>query len=81
MQDPKKPLLCRIGIHTSYYADSAWFITVQRCNRCDEPVKDKGQAVRLQRERELWPQAARAHPKDLQAQLAFVASRLSTGEA
>lgn len=41
-----RPLLCRLGIHTSTFLDSALVVSAYRCNRCDGWVDpDEGERV------------------------------------
>ena len=48
----KKPLRCRLGLH-SWYRDSAYFRSVERCNHCPR-VDDLKAAKDLEYERWLW---------------------------
>lgn len=54
-------ILCRLGIHTSLYVDSALHSRVERCNKCNKSVSSKMEQQLLTKERELWGEA----PKEL----------------
>lgn len=49
----KKPLLCRIGWHTSVMIDGAMFTSARRCNHCLDWL-DPAEGAFVEKERRLW---------------------------
>lgn len=50
---PRRPWLCRIGIHTSRYTDGALINSAPRCNNCGQWV-DPSEGAKVDQERKLW---------------------------
>lgn len=52
MQEKKRPLRCRLGLHL-WVSDSAFFTCAEQCRRC-LTYKNPTDQRRLERERKLW---------------------------
>lgn len=51
--DNKKPLLCRLGIHTRTYNDATFISSARRCQRCDDWM-DENEGRIVEQERQYW---------------------------
>ncbi len=73
--ESRKPLKCKLGLHMSWYTDSAVFNRAMRCNDCGA-YADPREKAELERERKYWAQATAAG-LDFEAAQKQVCLRLS----
>ena len=74
-EPPRRPLGCVLGLH-SWYTDSAWFSSAERCRNCDEP-QDRREMSRLEAERQIWAEVTEVEGVSFEDAQKQVAARLS----
>lgn len=78
-EPPRRPLRCVLGLH-SWYTDSAWFSSAERCRNCDG-AQDEQEMSRLESERQIWAEVKEVEGISFEDAQLQVAVRLSEWES